>query len=423
MRRIPALVLCVLLIGCQPEPPGLAEASGLVRDMPSPAGPGSSVPGLFRIGDSVAMSWVEERAEGRAALRFAVREGDGWSEPRTVAEGEDWVVNWADRPGMVALGNGALAAHWLVKHEGGSPYAYDIRLARSADGGRTWSQPITPHRDGTPTEHGFVSAVPAPDGSLRVVWLDGRGYHAVEQAHDEEGHDPNDEMSLRTATLMPDGRLADEAQLDHRTCDCCPTAAVPIPGGTLVAYRDRSDAEIRDIAVVRHRDGVWSPPTPVHDDGWEIAGCPVNGPALAAEGERVALAWFTAADSTLRVRVAFSQDAGGRFDGPVTVSDEHPVGRVDVALIDDGSALVSWIEHVGEAAELRVRQVSTDGTLGGSVVVAPVAPGRATGMPRMMRDGDTVLLAWTDAEAAQVRLASARVAALTRPAPPSEARP
>ena len=32
----------------------------------------------------------------------------------------------------------------------------------------------------------------------------------------------------------------------------------------------------------------------VHDDGWKIAACPVNGPMLSARGRDVAIAWFTA---------------------------------------------------------------------------------------------------------------------------------
>ncbi|MEP0547973.1 MAG: sialidase family protein [Rhodothermales bacterium] len=405
------LIVLVGALGCQTEPPPVVApaADEVFRDVATPARPGSSVPGLFRIGNRVAMSWVEE-ADGHAALRFAVREGESWSAPQTVAEGDDWFVNWADRPGVVSLGDSALAAYYLVEHGGDNPYAYDIRLVRSADAGRTWSAPITPHHDGTPTEHGFVGAVPQLDGSLLVAWLDGRGYHPVQQAHDGHDHAPTDEMSLRTATLGPDGQLTDEAQLDHRTCDCCPTAAVAVPGGALVAYRDRSADEIRDIAVVRREGDAWSAPALVHADGWQIDGCPVNGPALDAAGERVALAWFTAADGAARARLAFSDDAGKSWGEPVTVSDEHPVGRVEVVALGDGGALVSWIEQIGDAAELRVRAVAEDGTLGVPITVAGIAAERASGMPRMIRDGEWVLLAWTESgDASQIRVRAARL--------------
>ena len=128
-----------------------------VRELPTPAAAGSLGPNLFVAVDGrVFLSWIERRAEGRTALRFSVREGDGWSAPRDIAEGAHWFVNWADFPSMTALPDGLLAAHWLVK-DPSSPQAYGVRIALSADGGTLWSEPLVPHRDGTATEHGFVS--------------------------------------------------------------------------------------------------------------------------------------------------------------------------------------------------------------------------------------------------------------------------
>jgi hypothetical protein len=37
---------------------------------------------------------------------------------------------------MVALPDGSLAAHWLVK-SGSGTYAYDVNISRSFDGGKT----------------------------------------------------------------------------------------------------------------------------------------------------------------------------------------------------------------------------------------------------------------------------------------------
>ena len=73
--------------------------------------------------------------------------------------------------------------------------------------------------------------------------------------------------------------------------------------------------------------------------GWLAAtACPVNG-AVAAAGERVAVAWFTGADKTPRVKLAFSNDAGETFGQPVAVDDGNPTGRVDVLLlVADGRA-------------------------------------------------------------------------------------
>ena len=38
----------------------------------------------------------------------------------------------------------------------------------------------------------------------------------------------------------------------------------------MIAYRDRSADEVRDISIVRRVGGRWTKPAPVHDDGWKI---------------------------------------------------------------------------------------------------------------------------------------------------------
>ncbi|HEX2190731.1 MAG TPA: sialidase family protein, partial [Longimicrobiaceae bacterium] len=337
------------------------------------------------------LSWIEPGPDSTHALRFAVLEGARWSAPRTVASGRDWFVNWADFPSLAVLPGGRLAAHWLQR-SGPGRYAYDVRIARSADGGATWTGGVVPHRDGVPAEHGFVSLWPAAGDSVGAVWLDGRKYAAAEEGHDGHG---GETMLLHTA-LAADGGVGAERALDARICDCCQTAVAMTSAGPLVVYRDRSPEEIRDVYVVRQVDGRWTEPAPVHADGWKIPACPVNGPQAAARGERVAVAWFTGARDTARVRVAFSADAGATWSAPVRVDDGDPAGRVDVELLEGGDALVSWIERTGaDAAEVRVRRVAPGGGRSAPVTVAASSGERASGFPRMALAGDTVVFAWT----------------------------
>jgi len=134
----------------------------------------------------------------------------------------------------------------------------------------------------------------------------------------------------------------------------------------------------------------------VHNDGWNIAACPVNGPSIGARGERVGVAWFTAANDSARVKFAFSSDGAARFDAPVVVDDGNPAGRVGTVLMDDGSALVTWIERVGgDTASVRVRRIAPDGTRGASVTVAVSSAARASGFPRIALTGTHAFFAWT----------------------------
>jgi hypothetical protein len=366
-----------------------------VRELPSPAGAGSGQPNLAVSPDGrIHLSWIERLGEGRYSLRFARKERDGWSTPKVIAEGSNWFVNWADFPSMVALPDGSLAAHWLAK-SGPGTFDYDVNISRSYDGGKTWGKPFVPHQDGVKAEHGFVSMFAAQDGSLAAVWLDGR---EMKPGGDSHGHGQGN-MTLRYVKINRDGKLSDEAVLDSRVCECCQTSAAMTADGPVVVYRDRSEQEkeIRDISIVRLKAGKWSAPRPVFQDGWQLNGCPVNGPAVAAAGRRVAVAWFTGANNSSRVKLAFSNDAGESFAEPITVDDGNPTGRVDVMLLADGSAMVSWLEKLPEGGAVRLRRVKPDGKRDESITVAPSGTARSNGFPQMVRTSDALVFAWTGA--------------------------
>ena len=254
------------------------------------------------------------------------------------------------------------------------------------------------NRDGLPAEHGFVTLLPDASDGVQAVWLDGRATVAKDAA--------NRAMQLFTARIAGDGSLGAEGVLDPRTCDCCQTAAALATRGPVVAYRDRSPAEIRDIAVVRMIDGKWSAPSIVHPDGWQIDACPVNGPAIAARADTVVVAWFTGAQDTARVRVAYSFDGGASFGAPVRVDDGRPAGRVDVKLLQ-GSAVVSWLERTDSTeAEVRARRTYPDRAPGAAITIARSSGVRASGFPRIVRSGDALIAAWTQpGDSARVRLA------------------
>lgn len=382
----------------------------IIRASESPTDGDSREPELNATNDGrIILSWVEKIGEKRYALRTANRDGKAWGEARTVAEGENWFVNWADFPSVIALQDRSLAAHWLVK-SGPGTYAYNVNISSSKDGGQTWTKPIVPHGDNTKTEHGFVSLIALPDGRLGAVWLDGR--NMKDMKHEEEGKPASASMTLRYATIDADGKLSEEAQLDERVCECCQTSAALTSEGAIAVYRDRSQTEVRDIYFVKQVNGSWSSPKPVYSDNWEISGCPVNGPSVAADGRRVVVAWFTEGSDQPRVKVAFSGDAGATFGNPIQVDEGDAVGRVDTLLLPDGSALVCWMSGTVESGAIKVRRIRQDGTLGPASVIAKTDISRSSGFPRMARLNDEVHFAWTEfGKPAKVRTAVTDVSA------------
>ena len=361
------------------------------EELETPAKAGAMLPRLSSDPAGVPwLSWIEPDGEGQV-LRFASLGQDGWSPARTAARGTGWFLNWADFPSVVHLGEGRLAAHWLRKVEGG-PYAYEVVMSVSADGGERWTAPATPHGDGTATEQVFVRLYAVPGGA-GAVWLDGR--HTAGGEHGEEHHATRGAMTLRAGGLDTSGHALPEHELDARVCDCCSTAAAASSHGTTVVYRGRTVAEVRDIRAVTLGPDGWSAPVPVGDEGWVMPACPVNGPALAASGELLATAWFTAAQDRPRVLAAFSKDGGRSWTPSVEVASGTPLGRVAIVMPDARSAVVSWLEQAADGAEIRYRRVPMQGRPASVHTLATTSPARSSGFPQMALAGDRLVFAWT----------------------------
>jgi hypothetical protein len=205
-----------------------------------------------------------------------------------------------------------------------------------------------------------------------------------------------DEMSLRFAVFDTSWKQIADTALDLRVCECCPTTVAMTADGPLVAYRDRSKDEVRDIYVTRMENGTWTEPKPVHADDWKIPACPVNGPALSARGRDVVIAWFNAKDDKPKSFAALSSDAGRTFGAPVRLDDAASLGRVDVELLPDGSAAAAYMEFADQKAMFRVRRVRRDGTKSDPVTITGMAGNRSSGYPRMVLQGNELIFAWTE---------------------------
>jgi len=317
--------------------------------------------------------------------------------PVTIAAGNNWFVNWADYPVLISDGNQHLIAHYLEK-SGMSTYAYDVKYKISADNGKTWSDAKILHDDGKQAEHGFVSMMPYGENFF-VSWLDGRNT-IPEDSTTHEGH--HGQMSIRSAMLTKDGIKENEWELDNRVCDCCQTAVAITGNGPIVVYRDRSEDEIRDMSIVRFVNGQWTTPKTIYADQWKITGCPVNGPRADAIGNNLAIGWFSIKDNKGQVKIIFSSDGGNTFKAPVQIDEGNPIGRVDVVMLDEKTAILSWME----GADIKAIKVNSDGTTGKPIMIAASSDARSSGFPQMTRAGNKLIFAWTDNKKKTIKLAS-----------------
>lgn len=419
MRKLAALLLPLALAACHRGAPDAATAAGAaaapadpakpyaVHEWPLPSSAGSAQPDLAATADGrLLLSWISSVEGRRNALQFVATGEDGhWqSAPRTIAVGDSLMANWANTPHIAQTADGALWVQFMQKM--GDGYAGNVALSRSVDGGFNWASPIAVNDDGVEAEHGFAALWPASRDRIGVAWLDGRdnvegGKHGEGSAMTGTHAMPGEgRTALRAAVFDMDLQRSGEAVVDAKTCDCCQTAIAATTRGPLLVYRDRSDKDIRDISAVRYDGKAWGKPVPVHADGWKMTGCPVNGPAVAADGNAALVAWYTEAGGKPSVRVARSEDAGDSFGAPVAIDEGEPVqGRVAIAL-DARQAWILWIREdaAGQSLWLSRRTPDLKREYQRLEVAKLQGRGRGTGFPKIALRGSEGYAVWTDVE-------------------------
>jgi len=338
------------------------------------------------------MSWLTNIDSSNYSLQYAHYNGKTWNSPQTIASDSSWFVNWADFPSITTNSSGMIAAHWLNKKTGG-PYSYDVNVSLT-DSAKRWSPPITPHDDGTASEHGFVSIVPWNGNSFLMVWLDGR---RTANRPDEAYYDITKAMTLRGAIITAEGKIRNRFLIDDAVCDCCQTSLTKTPTGAVVAYRNRTDDEVRDIYISRFDGDSWSSPQAVHQDNWEIGACPVNGPKVLAHNSTVAVAWHTGATPTASAKVAISSNSGRTFDSPVTLNNKESIGRVDAA-INGNKLFVSWMESGDKNAHLQLASINRTSKKITTRTNSAVSESRKSGFPQMELLGNQLFFAWTNVD-------------------------
>jgi len=378
-------VWALLLVGCSGGSNPLLHLNSLPDQ--------TQVPQLLRSPDGVpALAYVETIDSGH---QFAYRlwKGSGWGESVAIGTDTAMLVNWADRPQLAFGPAGSAYAHWLTLDDRGD-FAYGISATRSSDNGQTWSAPSRPYSDTAVAEHGFAQWLPYDDGA-QLVWLDGRDF---------DGHpDPSQaRMEVRMNEWPADGGWSAETVLDSSACTCCPMTAVQTPTGAYeLIYRDRTADEIRDFSRL-HIDPVASSSEargPLHDDGWQIAACPVNGASLAANADRVLAVWYTAAGNGPQVLAAWRAHDDTQYGDPFALHTHAPLGRIATAADDEGRFYAVWlqtnetggVDWVGMRWDAAGKRLTEE-----PEVLVAASERRAGGFPALVGLEEGAMLGWTN---------------------------
>jgi hypothetical protein len=354
-----------------------------IQATPNPAGPDSLQANWSVAADgSPLLSWVEKSKDGFNTLRYAIHHGSGWTEARTIAAHRHFFHHPAELPEVIALSGGPLLAHWVELPKEGSEAEF-LYVSASADGVR-WTTPRVAHKDTSLVQHGLGSMVASGPREGSLIWL--------QALKGEDGP-----VSLMRTVISAEGAIVKEESLDSDVCACCPTSVVRTAHGLLIAYRDHTPDNIRDISTIRFENGKWTASKNIYPDKWQLDACPINAASAAAKGDNVAVSWYTAAPTKTgdkaRVEIAFSSDDGATFGKPSVVSTGQAYGYTSAVPDEAGGAFVSWVERGGGAARVLVRHVTSAGVAG---PVLQVAQGEreSLGYPRMVRAGAETWIAW-----------------------------
>lgn len=397
-----SLIASVLALGACAAPPDttllVAEESGMPYFSKGPDG-------------RIHLAWVDFLPDGGHALRTSAWNGRRWSEIETIASGQKWFVNWADAPSIAAMPDGSLFAHWLARPLEGGKYGYGIRIAHRPASGGDWREVHGINLEDKEDYAGFLRF--APDAPFAVYLCPPNRVASPDEQHEhhsgdkhhgghkpqatEHDHEAGHRKTFRLIEFNTDGSVVRDREVDPDVCTCCPTALGRTTDGWIAAYRDHRPGEIRDISFVRFDGKSWSDPQPVHPDGWELRGCPVEGPSIATLDNDVLVAWLTRANKVTRVHYVCSADGGKTFGNATVLDDGNPVGRPHVVPLDRQHYLAMWVEKTeGAECELRARRISRQGVTSSSTVLATVPGARAAGYPRIALHDNEILLAWRD---------------------------
>lgn len=388
---LPVIMVAITPLALQQAPEASAPIPPLaltVHALEFEAGDGGRFPSLSTDGaGNVHLCWFANGNEqGETRLQHSAWNGKTWQSSTTLAQGSDWLVNWADFAKYQQDESGSAIACWQTFSPDKRGYGVTKKMRKGNKA--AWSNAASLHEDQKAVEHGFVSLAALGGNRFFATWLQSTVSGPPTQ--------------LRYAIQHVDGTTSAEYVLDDLVCDCCSTAAIALADGhVVVAYRNRSESEVRDLRIVRGDPtdpSSWTEPTAVDKEGWRTQSCPVNGPALANDGNYISLVFYTEGSAGLKqVKYLTSTDGGKSFGLPLPLAGgKDCLGRVSVAQMPNGGpAIVSWLQQKEGAAFWMAMAIPRQGKPSAVVEIAQVSGARADGFLQLAVTEGGVLAAWT----------------------------
>ncbi|MBK9426549.1 MAG: exo-alpha-sialidase [Gammaproteobacteria bacterium] len=200
---------------------------------------------------------------------------------------------------------------------------------------------------------------------------------------------PGAPTALYRATAdLPQQRLA------TGLCDCCrPALAFDPEGQAVIAARFVYPGNIRDHGLIRVPSLGPAAVQRITFDQWQIAACPIQGPALAiTQAGRHHLAWFTLGAHRGLFR-SYSDDAGAHFSAPEAFGDPDTYAMNPAVAAQADAVVVLWQEYHSGSIRVLTQRSADRGASWGPARELATATGAAD-RPELLVHENRFYLSW-----------------------------
>lgn len=257
----------------------------------------------IRASESMSLLYAAHDKEGKQDLYYASSRdiGDRFSKPYRVNSKAGEVGGHGESGPQFKRGKGrGLFSAWVGNR--------DIKFARSMNFGKSFTPAIRVNDDEGKASQSFFTMDVAPDGTIYIVWLDGR---------DKKSNSPGTSSLYIARSTNKGASFEKNVKISGDICPCCrPAIAFGDQGEIFVSWRHVYAENERIIAVASSLDGgeTWDSPKRVTATGWKLNGCAHAGPAMTYVDGALVVAWYTGAEGRASLTMARSTNNGKTFE-------------------------------------------------------------------------------------------------------------
>lgn len=337
--------------------------------------------------DADGRLWLVRVENRRLLVSHSENGGRAFTLPvAATAEPEFIAADGENRPKIAVAPDGTVHLTWtqgLAK-----PMTGNIRYARSMDGGKTFTRPITLNDDVQEISHRFDSLAIDGHGKVAVVWLDGRDREAAKaKGRTFTG------VSLFGAISGDNGAtFGHNRKVAEHACECCRAGLTWTKDGPVAFWRHVFGLNTRDFAVSPLTGGSVRRVT---DDDWEIDACPHHGGGIATD-ERGALhlTWFT--QGKKRQGIFYRRIGAEGASVPLALGNPQAQAGHPTVAVHGRKVLLAWREFDGRAFSAWA-QFSQDSGATWSSALRLAESAQAADYPMPLLDGRRALVVWNTA--------------------------